>query len=404
MIKPPPPGSPTPRRFGRALIVVSALAGCAALHLIADSLLGAPRFSIAEGQLMWLGGESHLFASAGAGGRMVVAPEFSDNARDPRFDARKAKGVYRIVCLGGSTTAGWPFHTASYPKLLSLMLKDVLPGREVEVINAGVEGSDSASDVRLVEQVLDFAPDLLLVYEGRNERWNLPLHRGWRGALLKLHCRLLLSSKAYAALSRLAARRAGVQDFAPAARRWTVTSGRTGESEVRESLLGNLSLMLGAARRRGCKVMLVTQAVSPEEPSLNPEIFAINSWIRDFAATSGLPIADVEKEFRARWAGADRIVIPTPTVHPDLEGYALIARTAARALSNGGLIAPKREWRWDRARSDAKYAADLGVQSAELNEVYSNLGRFFTDQGQPLVARRYYERAKLSSALLGSVR
>ena len=404
MIKAPPSGSPAARRLVRVLIVLSALAGCAALHLIANSLLGAPRFSIAEGQLMWLGGDGPLFASAGPalsgiGDRMAVAPEFSDNARNPRFDARKQKGVFRIVCLGGSTTAGWPFHTASYPKLLALMLKDVLPGRKVEVINAGVEGSDSASDVRLVEQVLDFEPDLLLVYEGRNERWNLPLHRGWRGAVLKLHCRLLLASKPYAALNRFAVRLTGVQNFAPAARSWTGTSGQAGESEVRASLLGNLAVMLDAARRRGCKVMLLTQAVSPEELSLNPEIFSINTWIRDFAATAGLPLADVGKEFRARWGRADRLVIPTPTVHPDLEGYALVARTAARSLANSGAIASKREWRWDRARSDAEYADRLGMEGAELTDVYSSLGRFFTEQGQPLVARRYFKRATLSSAM-----
>ncbi|MFI5351238.1 MAG: SGNH/GDSL hydrolase family protein, partial [Elusimicrobiota bacterium] len=370
---------------------------------------GTRKFSMDEGRLLWLGGAAPLFESAGpagsgSGDRMAVAPEFADSTRRPEFDARKEAGVYRVFCIGGSTTAGWPFHTASYPRLLSLLLGDVLPGRKVEVINAGFEASDSASDVRLVEQVLTFEPDLLLVYEGRNERWNLPLHRGWRGLAVKLHCRLLLSSRVYRGLARFASRRAGVEDFDRAARSWTETSGQASQAQVRASLSGNLALMAGAARRRGCPLMILTQAASPEEIRGNPEIFSVNSWLRDFASAQGLPLADVEKEFRDRWPRADRLVIPTPTVHPDLAGYVLIARVVARALAKNGLIAPGREWRWGRARGDAEYAGALGMQSAELKEVYSSLGRFFEEQGLPRIARRYFERADRPLALSRSAR
>jgi lysophospholipase L1-like esterase len=391
----------------RVLLVFSTvLAVGAGLFYSGNRLMSARSFTMDEGRMMWLSGAGPLFASAGPaesglGDRMVVADEYADSTRRPEFAARKEPGTYRIFCIGGSTTAGWPFHTLSYPKLLSLQLKDVLPGRRVEVINAGFEASDSASDRRLVRQVLDFDPDLLLIYEGRNDRWNLPLHQGWRGSALKLHCRMLLASNVYARLARLAAGKAGVQDFDQAARRWMETSGGTSESSVRSSLLRNLASMTAAARRRGCKVMLLTQAVSPEELTVNPEIFSINSWIREFASTAGWPVADVEEEFRARWAHAERLVIPTPTVHPDLEGYGLIARTVARALANGDVIAPRREWRLDRTRSDAEYLRILGVGDAELNQIYSDLGAFFIERGLPDVGSRYLRRVKPPKRISG---
>jgi Flp pilus assembly protein TadD len=87
-----------------------------------------------------------------------------------QFPARKAAGVQRVFCLGGSTTYGRPYDDAtSFCGWLREFVAAADPGRQWEVINAGGISYASYRVVRLMEELARHEPDLFIVYTGHNE-------------------------------------------------------------------------------------------------------------------------------------------------------------------------------------------------------------------------------------------
>lgn len=85
----------------------------------------------------------------------------------------KPEGVYRILCLGGSTTFSVGVvgeYDKAWPPQLQAMLSERHPGKTFEVVNAGVPGwhsADSLLNFHLRLQQLQ--PDLVIVYHGIND-------------------------------------------------------------------------------------------------------------------------------------------------------------------------------------------------------------------------------------------
>ena len=80
-------------------------------------------------------------------------------------------GVYRIVCLGGSTTYSTPVEDPAdaYPARLEEALHRI-GHRQVEVVNAGVPGYGSLESLLYFElKILDLEPDLILVTHAAND-------------------------------------------------------------------------------------------------------------------------------------------------------------------------------------------------------------------------------------------
>ena len=86
------------------------------------------------------------------------------------FPARKAANVTRVFCLGGSTTYGRPYTDAtSFCGWLREFLAEADPSRQWEIINAGGISYASYRIVRLMEELVEYEPDLFIVYTGHNE-------------------------------------------------------------------------------------------------------------------------------------------------------------------------------------------------------------------------------------------
>ncbi len=94
----------------------------------------------------------------------VVGPE-------PRpFLLPKPAGVYRILVVGGSTVAGFPYpFELAMPRQLEIVLQQQSPGRQFEVLNAGITALNTHSEVDVVRQGLTLEPDLIIVHSGHNE-------------------------------------------------------------------------------------------------------------------------------------------------------------------------------------------------------------------------------------------
>lgn len=86
------------------------------------------------------------------------------------YEVDKPDTVKRILCLGGSTTAGFPFdNLPPFPSLVRLKLQRYFPRYTIETVNLGISAINSFSVADLVEETLPLKPDMVLVYMGHNE-------------------------------------------------------------------------------------------------------------------------------------------------------------------------------------------------------------------------------------------
>lgn len=88
------------------------------------------------------------------------------------YEKRKPRGVGRIICLGGSSTWGWPLEDTEkiYPAVLEKMLNDHSSIRRFEVINAGVGGYSSFQAIKYLENsLLEYDPDIITICIGAND-------------------------------------------------------------------------------------------------------------------------------------------------------------------------------------------------------------------------------------------
>ncbi len=92
------------------------------------------------------------------------------NLYPQRFSAEKSSGALRVFCLGGSTTAGFPYEmNVPFPQQLEFMLKNNYPDQEFEIINMGLSAINSFTVVDWIPEILDQSPDLIILYMGHNE-------------------------------------------------------------------------------------------------------------------------------------------------------------------------------------------------------------------------------------------
>lgn len=86
------------------------------------------------------------------------------------FDAERRGKSFRIICLGGSTTAGFPYEiNATFPFQLQFRLRNGIFDHHVEVINLGISAVNSYTVLDILPEVLALQPDGLIIYMGHNE-------------------------------------------------------------------------------------------------------------------------------------------------------------------------------------------------------------------------------------------
>jgi lysophospholipase L1-like esterase len=91
--------------------------------------------------------------------------------RGPEFQARKPEGVFRVICLGESSTFGFRnSDVGTYPFQLEQLFRGPPEGATVEVINAGFPYYNTGSMLALMrEELLDYSPDVLTLYSAYND-------------------------------------------------------------------------------------------------------------------------------------------------------------------------------------------------------------------------------------------
>lgn len=137
------------------------------------ALLGIHPASDLSDPYVGFAGSSSLFipdTTSNDAPHMVTAPGKLAWFNSQQFSVHKASGTRRVFCLGGSTTYGRPYDdSTSFAGWLRELLPRVAPQTEWEVINAGGVSYASYRVARLVEELVEYEPDLFIVYTGHNE-------------------------------------------------------------------------------------------------------------------------------------------------------------------------------------------------------------------------------------------
>ena len=98
------------------------------------------------------------------------------------FSVNKGANKFRIFCVGGSTVQGRPFSIeTAFSKWLELSLQVTNPSRDWEVVNCGGVSYASYRLAPIVDEILTYEPDLIVLYTGQNEfledREYAPVHQ-----------------------------------------------------------------------------------------------------------------------------------------------------------------------------------------------------------------------------------
>jgi lysophospholipase L1-like esterase len=120
--------------------------------------------------LVNIAGQRPLFVRGEDPSRLVVAPDHLSFFRPDSFLAEKPPLGKRIFVLGGSTVQGNPFaHETAFSTWLRLRLQANAPETPIEVVNCGGISYASYRVAKILDEVLQYEPDAIIIYTGQNE-------------------------------------------------------------------------------------------------------------------------------------------------------------------------------------------------------------------------------------------
>ena len=151
-------------------------------------------------------GTRPLFVPDASGRRFETSPERLTFFQRDSFSAVKHPHTRRVFCLGGSTVQGRPYSIeTSFTSWLELSLQAADPQTNWEVVNCGGISYAGYRLVPIMREILEYAPDLFIIYTGHNEFLEDRTYRRIKktpSVLKKVH-RIMLNLQTYRLISTL---------------------------------------------------------------------------------------------------------------------------------------------------------------------------------------------------------
>lgn len=162
--------------------------------------------------------------------------------RDDDVVSPKPDGVFRIVCVGASTTEEGPRNSLTYPNILERRLRKHFNTDRIEVLNCGISGLNVMKERMRLADYLALEPDLLIIYEGVNDICHIHFPR-WVGEMTPLQ-QLLRRSRAFTYYFN----------------RWLAPPEERMRAELESGTLAQLLQIRNYARARGIETALCSFA------------------------------------------------------------------------------------------------------------------------------------------------
>ncbi|MDC0186934.1 pentapeptide repeat-containing protein [Candidatus Nitrosopelagicus sp.] len=98
--------------------------------------------------------------------------------RGTEFFKEKSNDVYRIFAVGGSTTHGATLvnDNETWPAFLQQIVDEKIIDNKIQIINVGIMAATTESELVMIsEKIVKFNPNMIIMYDGWNDSYNLPL-------------------------------------------------------------------------------------------------------------------------------------------------------------------------------------------------------------------------------------
>ena len=117
-----------------------------------------------------IAGREYLTMNPSVKSRYFNQVDFNPTTSPEYFLMPKPPGTFRIFCLGGSTTVGYPYwYNGSFSSFLRDRLQATFPNKSIEIVNLGMTATNSFTTLDFARDLVSYEPDLFLVYDGHNE-------------------------------------------------------------------------------------------------------------------------------------------------------------------------------------------------------------------------------------------
>ena len=117
-----------------------------------------------------IGQAAYLVANRSVGERWFPGVDAAPAPAAEPFAQAKPERGFRVFVLGESSAAGFPYPgNATFSRLLRDVLADVMQRDSIEVVNLGIAATNSFAMLDMAGEVAAQQPDAVLIYAGHNE-------------------------------------------------------------------------------------------------------------------------------------------------------------------------------------------------------------------------------------------
>ncbi len=240
------------------------------------------------------------------------------------FPVHKPPNSVRVFCLGGSAVHGGEFRE-TFAQVLKLMFARDNEVGNIEVINGGGMGYGTTRILRLVQEIISYQPDIIVVVTGHNEflaqRFNRNLLRQ-NPVILK--ARLLLDNFRITHLIKKILGRSGSIDFQPEDSELPGGLVKKGEKDsILKLMEDNLRAIAALCEKNGIKLILGAPAANLKFEPLSLYGAAARKY---FMAKDLLSQGRADEAYEAFWQALDNEDIPNRVSRDQLKVLARVAR------------------------------------------------------------------------------
>lgn len=257
----------------------------------------------------------------------------------------------RVFVMGGSSAFGFGLNDdQTWPHLLENHLQDALGPSEVSVINAANNGQNSLQMfLRYFLRIQQHRPDVLLYYENINDVAGAKLS----GDFIWIEEDVLFSNTMEEYVSKIVPKKNFYAQLLLVhyLKQWWSSDSGADSNKKNESLertlsaqeqssveangqryVRNLEVLADMCRRRGTRLILVSFLFDEARirPIYKVGITRHNELLRKFAASEGLALLDLEREFSS--VSDKAVYFHEDHYHPTRQGARYIAETLAPLL------------------------------------------------------------------------
>jgi lysophospholipase L1-like esterase len=245
--------------------------------------------------------------------------------RGADFDPANKAAAKRIICVGDSNTIGLNVNEEeTWPAALARSLARQAPGG-FEVINAGFNAYTSSHYLNLIRaELLDYSPDVLIVYGGVNDQdpERQLTAKPARALGHEVHQLLYYRSIFYTL---------ALEKFSVMKSDSPVPVTVYDDDRYLKTFADNTGAIIDLCRKKNVRVVFVREMVSGDE-RLTRRMDRETAVLKNLCESRNVEYLDLTKPFReAQQAG---VTVFTDPIHLGAAGYALLADHVSRYLAS----------------------------------------------------------------------